>query len=448
MSSCRPCRRTFAPKEHVQSVRAGGACLPSFVNEEKRGAKGAEDEFTPPRKETQKREPSQMASFSEHAAGKRKAVVVVDLCDDSDDEVAPSPSLPAPTASSTAESSSSGAHAVIDLEALSSPPIDLTDEDAVAEWELGQDLLEISTEDFNYAQLAAAGRRRERRRQRREETGSGMHAADETVDLTVEPDDLLSELREQLATLVSKHRAGDSGERGKKKKGAPPRPLPLFHNPKSQPGEPLYERFISAWAAVPNKKIKLVFHGTPADNIESICTNGLDPARRNGQAYGPGEYFGAAMDVSKGYCRSGRHMLIFAVLLDKSGLTVSNKQMVVVNKAEHQLPLAVVTMSGKPFEPSAGWHSRLSCPHDTSRAQLAQSAQHAASISGLSSLAGGLAAGAAVSALAFGGLPALAGGAGVGLAAGRLYATAAPTRAARPARSRPPPRKTKAAKKK
>lgn len=42
------------------------------------------------------------------------------------------------------------------------------------------------------------------------------------------------------------------------------------------------------WSLLP----QLVFHGTPERNIQSICRQGLDPKRRAGQAYGPGEYFG------------------------------------------------------------------------------------------------------------------------------------------------------------
>ena len=68
-------------------------------------------------------------------------------------------------------------------------------------------------------------------------------------------------------------------------------------------------------------------------NIDAICRNGLDPARRSGQAYGPGEYFGAAGNatISVAYCKGGRKMLVFAVLVDKSGLTLDNGSIIVVN---------------------------------------------------------------------------------------------------------------------
>ena len=147
----------------------------------------------------------------------------------------------------------------------------------------------------------------------------------------------------------------------------PPRCIPPRLPLRCRTGALLYERFVAAWERVPDKTIKLVFHGTPSENIPSICKTGLDPKRRTGQAHGKGEYFGQSMDVSKGYCRNGRHMLVFAVLLDKSGLTqvrdTSAKQhMIVVHRSEHQLPLAVVTMSGKAFTPPPGLMESAAAP--------------------------------------------------------------------------------------
>ena len=94
-------------------------------------------------------------------------------------------------------------------------------------------------------------------------------------------------------------------------------------NPAAMPGETLYERFKEAHNAASDKSIRLVFHGTGASNIEQIAREGLDPSRRSGQAYGPGEYFGTDLNTSLRYCRGGRQVLVFAVLLDPSGLTTS-----------------------------------------------------------------------------------------------------------------------------
>ena len=117
-------------------------------------------------------------------------------------------------------------------------------------------------------------------------------------------------------------------------------------NPFAQPGQPLYNRFVEQWQRVENQKIQLVFHGTPEQNINSILKTGLDPARRCGQSLGRGEYFGACAVTSLPYCRMGQKMLVFAILLDKSGATRNNGSVLVIHKSSHQLPLFVVEFSG------------------------------------------------------------------------------------------------------
>ena len=42
----------------------------------------------------------------------------------------------------------------------------------------------------------------------------------------------------------------------------------------------------------------LAFHGTPRANLPSILHDGLDPARRQTQMHGAGEYFGKQMITS------------------------------------------------------------------------------------------------------------------------------------------------------
>ena len=59
-------------------------------------------------------------------------------------------------------------------------------------------------------------------------------------------------------------------------------------NPHALPGTPLYERFVAARRRCRDQRLQLVFHGTAAANVDSICRNGLDPKRRAGQAMGPG----------------------------------------------------------------------------------------------------------------------------------------------------------------
>ena len=104
-------------------------------------------------------------------------------------------------------------------------------------------------------------------------------------------------------------------------------------------GGDLFRRFFDAWTRVRNKQMQLVFHGTPAGNVDAICLEGLDAGRRAGQAFGAGEYFGRQAPVSIGYCRGGQTMVVFAVLLDESGVTHADERMVVVHEADHQLPV-------------------------------------------------------------------------------------------------------------
>ena len=61
----------------------------------------------------------------------------------------------------------------------------------------------------------------------------------------------------------------------------------------------------------------IVFHGTHSMNIVPILQNGLDEARRAGQAYGPGEYFSKEPGISSSYCKGGMEMLVFVVVLPK-----------------------------------------------------------------------------------------------------------------------------------
>ena len=125
----------------------------------------------------------------------------------------------------------------------------------------------------------------------------------------------------------------------------------VYANPAAMPDGELYRRFKDAQEKAKDKSVRLVFHGTREDNIECICREGLDPSRRgaNGQAHGPGEYFAENPSISVPYCAGGKKMIVFAVLMDKSGLTKRDGSgIVVVNKTEHQLPMFVIT-----FEPSA-----------------------------------------------------------------------------------------------
>ena len=100
------------------------------------------------------------------------------------------------------------------------------------------------------------------------------------------------------------------------KKAKSLRIVDVVPNPHSEPGKPLYERFLSAYTFATTKKVKLLFHGSPPQNIPNILANGLDPNRRgasSGQRLGSGEYFGTHAEVSTEYCGGGRQMIVFAV---------------------------------------------------------------------------------------------------------------------------------------
>jgi hypothetical protein len=63
---------------------------------------------------------------------------------------------------------------------------------------------------------------------------------------------------------------------------------------------------------------------------------------------GRGEYFASfatEVRVSLGDSRQGRSLLLFAVLLDPTGLTANNGKVLVVHQTDHHLPLCVVTVT-------------------------------------------------------------------------------------------------------
>ena len=88
--------------------------------------------------------------------------------------------------------------------------------------------------------------------------------------------------------------------------------------------------------------------GTPVKNVGSILRNGLDPARRSGQALGAGEYFGVDPWTSMSYCQGGDTMIVVAVLTDPVGITADTGAVLVCHKPEHQCPIFGVTFRPKP----------------------------------------------------------------------------------------------------
>jgi hypothetical protein len=141
--------------------------------------------------------------------------------------------------------------------------------------------------------------------------------------------------------------------------GAGLRVVAVAANPHAAPGCALYKRFARARALCADASVALVFHGTPSANVGSICARGLDPARRQRMALGPGDYFGRTAAVSLAYCggaeavaesggggggggrgggeRRTRQLIVFALLTDVSGVTAATHSVLVVHATAHQL---------------------------------------------------------------------------------------------------------------
>ena len=147
--------------------------------------------------------------------------------------------------------------------------------------------------------------------------------------------------------VLKKQRTGLFDFLSKKAKSL--RIVDVVPNPHSEPGKPLYERFLSAYTFATTKKVKLLFHGSPPQNIPNILANGLDPNRRgasSGQRLGSGEYFGTHAEVSTEYCGGGRQMIVFAVLTDPRSTREGGK-IVVSSDVSHQLPLCTVHIANR-----------------------------------------------------------------------------------------------------
>ena len=120
----------------------------------------------------------------------------------------------------------------------------------------------------------------------------------------------------------------------------------MEENDHAKPGGQLFKTFRDKMMSLPKdqRKTCLAFHGTPSNNITSICTNGYDSSRRCGQACGPGEYFATTPDISLGYCRGGKKMLLNELLLGKTGTHhTKHGNIIVMKDPVHDLPRFVIT---------------------------------------------------------------------------------------------------------
>ena len=113
-------------------------------------------------------------------------------------------------------------------------------------------------------------------------------------------------------------------------------------------GNRVHDQFVQACKKVPKTAtLAIVFHGTHPDNIKAILRNGLDPKKRRCQAYGPGEYFSTEPGLSTRFCKGGKQMLVFVVVVPMALNVKKNcpSNIVVVPTKEHQLPLGVIAFS-------------------------------------------------------------------------------------------------------
>ncbi len=120
----------------------------------------------------------------------------------------------------------------------------------------------------------------------------------------------------------------------------------LDENDHAKPGGVLFKKFRERAMSLPKdqRQTCLAFHGTPSSNITNICQNGYDKSKRSGQAYGAGEYFATTPDISLGYCRGGKKMLLNELLLGQSNVHhTKHGNIVVMKDPAHDLPRFVVT---------------------------------------------------------------------------------------------------------
>ena len=117
------------------------------------------------------------------------------------------------------------------------------------------------------------------------------------------------------------------------------------HFEASRPINATFDKFAKAYHHLePNTSLAVVFHGTATTNIPDILYNGLDPKRRKGQAYGPGEYFSKDPAISVSYCHGGLELLVFLVVIpNKTAHNICPPDYVVVENNDHQLPLGSVS---------------------------------------------------------------------------------------------------------
>ena len=108
------------------------------------------------------------------------------------------------------------------------------------------------------------------------------------------------------------------------------------------PGGSQYIRFAAALSTAAVKSIRLGFHGTASSNVDTIARDGLNVEMRKAVKFGVGDYFAERLDVALPYSQGARRVLVFALLMEESGLTYHGRDMIVIHKVEHEVPICIV----------------------------------------------------------------------------------------------------------
>ena len=109
-------------------------------------------------------------------------------------------------------------------------------------------------------------------------------------------------------------------------------------------------QYIRFWDTYKNdqtqKRMGVVFHGSPEERIPQILKNGLDPRYRRTQAFGKGEYFSKDPGLATTYCQGGHKLIVYLVFIPEEHEKYYNQRdrdIIVVNNVSHELPVGVLS---------------------------------------------------------------------------------------------------------
>ncbi|GLJ48845.1 hypothetical protein SUGI_1030180 [Cryptomeria japonica] len=178
--------------------------------------------------------------------------------------------------------------------------------------------------------------------------------------------------RELLSTLLEDLCSVDFIRSRVVERASPHKISSISINPHAGRGSKLYSRFLDALENKANEipgllgeivelvlqcrcfdgdsSIQYVFHGTPHENLSSICERGMDPSLRKSR----GDYFGVNADISLRYCiktdilkRPDKlSLLVFLLLLPGPTWLPYLKQLTyrTMMETSHELPIAIVDL--------------------------------------------------------------------------------------------------------